>query len=218
MKTQSVWEETKTFFPIFIDRLEKNCNIPGKVCVVGASDGKFVLPLVKRGWYVTAIEINEVVLYGGLIEFPGQERLEIPGLISRLREENLENSVRIIHGNFSDCEMNEPHEAVFTSCSWHYSLNHNVPLKDYIQKMQAIVNCGGIFCAEYMMPCEEKHNKIEHYVREEQLKSYFDQRVWEIWENFYTDVFEEKAHVGNIINHKHRMGFLMAKKVRNTHE
>lgn len=79
--------------------------------------------------------------------------------------------------------------------------------------MQSIVAVGGIFCAEYMMPCEKKHLNIEHYVNEGQLLQYFNEQ-WELLENFYTVLFSEKGHVGNLMDHKHRMGFFMAKKLK----
>ena len=77
--------------------------------------------------------------------------------------------------------------------------------------MQAIVEEGGIFCAEYMMPCEPRHEGKEHYLREGELRKYFA-NDWEVLEEFYTVPFAEKAHVGNLVDHIHRMGFFMAKR------
>ena len=212
MKTISLWEDTKTFFPLFMDRLEKNFPSPGTICIVGASDGKFVLPLAKKGWRVTAIEINRISLYGGIVEFPKNYNINSIGLISRLKKENLDDYVTIVNDNFFSYKVDN-HQAIFTSCSWHYSFNHNVPLITFIEKMQSVIKKDGIFCSEYMMPWEEKHNKIEHYIKEMELLIYFPKPQWEIMENFYTEVFEEKAHVGNLMDHKHRMGFFMSKKI-----
>ena len=54
MPTESVWEDTRTFFPLFLAQIEQRGA--RSVCVVGASDGKFVLPLARRGIQVLAIE------------------------------------------------------------------------------------------------------------------------------------------------------------------
>lgn len=213
MKTKSVWEETKTFFPLFIKKINDSFSTQGKVCIIGASDGKFVIPLVKKGWKVLAIEIDKIAVYGGEVEFPKTGLRKMLGLVQRLRIEKLEKQVEILNDDFLACKLPNLCIGVFTSCSWHYSINHKVPLKVFIERMQSMVAPGGIFCAEYMMPCENKHFIIEHYVKEGQLLQYFDEQ-WEILENFYTEPFDEKAHVGNLVDHKHQMGFFMAKKLK----
>ncbi len=45
MQTQSLWEHTLTFFPQFLATLRERVAPDATVAVVGASDGKFVLPL-----------------------------------------------------------------------------------------------------------------------------------------------------------------------------
>jgi len=210
-KTNSIWEGTKTFFPIFLDRLN-NIHTSGNACVIGAADGKFVIPLAKIGWKVTAIELDAVSLFGGKVELPNGSTYNLPGLQKRLTEENINNFVEIINENFISTNLLKQYKAIFTSCSWHYSLNHKVPLKDYISKMQSIVARNGIFCAEYMMPCEKKHFNIEHYPKEGVIRDYFDTN-WEVIEDFYTEVFVEPAHVCNLSDHKHKMGFFMALKL-----
>ena len=211
MKTRSIWEETKTFFPLFLHVLATHCEPDAPVCVIGAADGKFVVPLAERGWSVVAIELDHVALFGGEVMLPGQGVIHIPGLSGRLKQEGLEQYVTIIEGDLLTCELLDPCPAVFTSCSWHYSRNHTVPIAAFIERMQSLVASGGIFAAEYMMPSEERHLAIEHYVKEGQLARYF-RRGWTIIEDLYTGIFAEKAHVGNPIEHSHRMGFFVAKK------
>lgn len=214
MNTQSLWKDTKTFFSTFSSHLEMDCNCPGSICIFGASDGKFVIPLAEKGWNISAIDIDKDSLYGGKIESPNGIVIPIPGILSRLKERNLEDYVKVYNENFMAWEIDRKYHAIFTSCSWHYSLNHDVPLINIIEKMQSVLGKNGIFCAEYMMPCEEWHYSVEHYVKKNQLKTYFPHNQWEILECFYTDVFEESAHVGNVKDHKHRMGFFIAKKLK----
>jgi len=211
MKTTSVWQETKTFFPLFLNRLNALFPQPGRICIVGASDGKFVLPLAEEGWRVVAIEVDGTALYGGSVEFPGVGQQEMSGLVRRLRLENLEQYVEIVNDDFLACNLPSSCSAIFTSCSWHYSRNHRRPVREFIERMQTTVGYGGIFYAEYMMPCEPWHKGKEHYLKEGDLRRCFA-NDWEVLEEFYTVPFAEKAHVGNLVDHIHRMGFFMAKK------
>lgn len=211
MKTKSVWDETKTFFPLFLKKIEDAFVRPGNICIVGASDGKFVIPLAEIGWRVIAIEVDKTAIYGGMVEFPGKQVREMKGLLGRLDAEGIHGNVETIVGNFLSCELPEACVGVFTSCAWHYSRNRGQPLGVFVERMQSILAPGGVFCAEYMMPCEQRHVGIEHYVQERQLLAHF-QNGWDILEEFYTPVFPEKAHVGTVVDHVHRMGFLMAQK------
>lgn len=211
MKTKSVWEETKTFFPLFLERLKTLFPLPRRVYIVGASDGKFVIPLAEAGWGVIAIEVDKTALYGGYVEIPIIGRQKMMGLTGRLRIENLEQHIEIINADFLTCNLSSLCFGIFTSCSWHYSRNHNRPLGEFIKRMQAVVAEGGIFCAEYMMPCESRHKAKEHYLKEGELRKHFENN-WEVLEEFYTVSFTESAHVGNLVDHIHRMGFFMARR------
>ena len=213
MKTHSFWDKTKTFFPLFVKQLEGSSNTGLTVCVVGASDGKFILPLAEKGYRVKAVELDETALKGGFVNLPSGQVGKMIGLYKRLDEEGLTDKVEVFPSDFLDNTFVLPRtDAIFTSCSWHYSRNHVVPLSNFIQKMQSGVISQGIFCAEYMMPLEEKHFRTEHYVQEGQLRSMFDDN-WQVIDEFYTAPFSEKAHVGNLFDHWHRMGFFMAQKL-----
>lgn len=208
----SVWDSTRTYFPLVLRAVERFFSPPAEVCVVGASDGKFVIPLARRGWRVIAIEMDTVAIDGGLVEFPEKGLMPIAGLAKRLELEGLQEGVEIIRDDFLTCTLPPPCAAVFTSCSWHYSHNHMNPLAVFIKRMQAIVAQHGLFAAEYMMPCEDWHYGTEHYVQEAELRRYFEPGAWCVVDEFYTPPFPEGAHVGNLEEHTHRMGFLMARK------
>ena len=45
MRTTSLWENTLSFFPQFLVTLRESVAAGATVAVVGASDGKFALPL-----------------------------------------------------------------------------------------------------------------------------------------------------------------------------
>lgn len=211
MKNKSIWEETKTFFPLFFDFLNSYKNNNLKICIIGASDGRFVIPLVKK-FKVIAIEKNNFLVNGGEIKVKNK-KINLLGLKKRLLVEGISRRAKIIEEDFLNLKQNLKVDAVFTSCTWDSSVNHAKPLKEYINKMQKMVKVSGIFCAEYMMPCEEKHKNIEHFLSEREINRFF-KRNWLIMEEFYTPVFKDKPHFGKPVVHNHRMGFIIAKKLK----
>jgi hypothetical protein len=103
----------------------------------------------------------------------------------------------------------DPADAVWTSCSWHYSINHRRPLGDFLTMMQTLCRPdGGVLGAEYMMPVHPRHLASEHYPEAGELRRYF--AGWDIiWET-YTPPFLEDPHVEQLHQHIHRMGLLIA--------
>lgn len=210
MQTQSLWEHTLTFFPQFLTTLRERVTPDAIVAVVGASDGKFVLPLAAAGYDVVAIERDAVALHGGDVHLPGDSRAQALGLIDRLKLEELHDRVRVVENDFLDgAPLDLQCEAVWTSCSWHYSANHHRPLADFVDRMQRLVRPGGVFGAEFMMPVERRHHMIEHYTSPERLRHHF-LGDWEVLLTLRTNVFTERPHVGQLHDHTHRMGLLMA--------
>lgn len=207
MVTASAWEDTRTFFPLFLNQIERRGA--RSVGVVGASDGKFVLPLARRGIQVIAIECNQTAVDGGPVTVPGPVETVMPGLRERLAEEGLTDRVTIVRVNVMDIAEELTADAVWTSCSWHYSINHGRPLAEFINAMSQLCRPnGGILGAEYMMPVEPRHFAIEHYPGEGQVRGYLS--GWQVdWET-YTPAFVEAPHVEQLTEHVHRMGLIIA--------
>lgn len=178
--------------------------------MVGASDGKFVIPLAASGYYVVAIERNAAALDGGVVELPGGTRGRMQGLRRRLVVEGLSHQVKIFEGDILTLQDIPKCDAVWTSCSWHYSVNHGRPLGNFIQRMQSLCKVSGLFGAEYMMPVEPRHHEIEHYLEEGEIRRYMaDWRI--LWET-YTPPFVEPPHVEQLAPHVHRMGLVVAER------
>lgn len=102
-----------------------------------------------------------------------------------------------------------PAGAVWTSCSWHYSVNHRRPLGDFIEAICRLCHPGGgLFGAEYMMPVEPRHFGLEHYASLGVVRGYLP--GWSVdWES-YTPQFVEDPHVGQPSEHLHQMGLIIA--------
>jgi SAM-dependent methyltransferase len=212
MRTSSLWEHTLTIFPQFLSAAHEHIPPGSRVAVVGASDGKFVLPLAAAGYRVTAIERDPLALHGGEVRLPGDITTSAPGLIARLKAEGIQDQVQIAEQDFLTARP--PYgqcDAVWTSCSWHYSVNHHRPLLDFVGRMQEIVRPGGLFAAEFMMPTQPRHFTTEHYVSPERLSRHFA-GGWTILLTLRTSEFTERAHVGQLRDHTHRMGLLIAQR------
>jgi SAM-dependent methyltransferase len=210
MRTFSLWEQTLTFFPQFLATLGQYAPPGGSITVVGASDGKFVLPLAASGYRVVAIERDPLALHGGDIRLPADITALAQGLIARVECEGLQDCVQVVEEEFLAAAPSlVPCDAIWTSCSWHYSVNHQRPLAEFVGRMQHLVRPGGLFGAEFMMPVEEKHFVIEHYTSPERLSRHFAEG-WTVLLTLRTSEFREKAHIGQLQDHVHRMGLLLA--------
>ncbi|MEU3523305.1 class I SAM-dependent methyltransferase [Streptomyces sp. NPDC038707] len=210
MQTQSLWEHTLTFFPQFHAVLRERVAPDSTVAVVGASDGKFVLPLAAAGYRVVAIERDALAVHGGEVRLPGGSQVHAMGLADRLKLEELHGRVQVIEEDFLAWEpLDMPCEAVWTSCSWHYSANHHRPLAEFVDRMQRLVRPGGVFGAEFMMPVEKRHHLVEHYTSPERLRPHFLDD-WDVLLTLRTNEFTERPHIGQPHDHTHRMGLLLA--------
>ncbi|WP_405998511.1 class I SAM-dependent methyltransferase [Streptomyces sp. NBC_00829] len=210
MQTQSLWEHTLTFFPRFLATLRERVAPDATVAVVGASDGKFVLPLAAAGYRVVAIERDAVALHGGEVHLPGDNHAHATGLIDRLKLEELHDRVRVVEEDFLQGEpLKVPCDAVWTSCSWHYSANHHRPLAEFVDRMQRLVGPGGLFGAEFMIPVDKRHHLVEHYTSPERLRHHFIGN-WDVLLTLRTNEFTERAHIGQLKDHTHRMGLFLA--------
>ena len=166
-----------------------------RVLVVGASDGKFVEPLLARGHYVVAIDPDAAAL---------------DRLVGRLATARLSDRLEIIAADILDLDVVPEADACWTSCSWHYSRNFRRPLSDFIDAMAGSLAAGGWFGAEYMMPVALPHVRAEHYLEPGEIWRYIP-GFTNLWEA-YTPTFIEEPHPGQAKEHVHRMGFVVAQK------
>ncbi|MET9398509.1 SAM-dependent methyltransferase [Kitasatospora sp. NPDC002965] len=210
MQTRSLWEHTLTFFPQFLAALKEHAPRDATVAVIGASDGKFVLPLAAAGYRVIAVERDPLALHGGEVHLPGTAHAHATGLIDRLRLEDLYDRVQVVEQDFLGSEpLDRLCDAVWTSCSWHYSVNHRRPLAEFVARMQFLVRADGLFGAEFMMPVEARHHLVDHYTSPEKLSRHFT-GAWNVLLTLRTAEFTERAHLGRLQDHTHRMGLLLA--------
>ncbi len=205
---RSIWDGTKTYFPLLKEKVKgKSLDI----CIVGASDGRFVIPLALNGHKVLAIENDPMSLDGCFIEINGSTKQYL-GIVEKVKNLNLEKSVTISESSFMDFQTNNKFDVVFTSSSWDCGKNDGTVVEDFVKKMQNLVKQDGILCAEYMMKFEEIHLNNPNLLEVGEINKFFN-NDWEILDEFYTSVFNDIPHIKKLTIHKHKMGFIMLKKL-----
>ena len=236
MKTKSIWGQTPSRLYRLIklaDERFKNEN--WTACIVGCSDGKFLIPFARAHHKVVGYDIDTIDLFGGEKDFPIYEkRKKIPkydrnfkspnypletrkirGLQERIEIEKLEDYARIEERNFYENPPKEKFNVVFTSCSLHYTINNKFSLQDKINKLKNIVENGGILYIDYKMALEEEDFEsfpnYKFFRNGEAAKFLGD--GWKIISNYEQKkpVFEA-AHVVTSYDHFHRFGYLLAIK------
>ena len=239
MKTKSAWGNSPKRIYNIIRKLEgqKLDNI--NVCIVGCSDGKFVLPFARHNIKVIGYAIDKVALYGGMKFFPIHredierkkyvssndkpifpeipcEQREIMGLKKRLEVEKLNSFVTIREQDFYRSETTEKFDLVFTSCSIQYKCNRDIGIHAMLSKLKKSVKIGGYLYMDYMMPLEDSHTwKSELFLRTGQIYELFD----ESWKIEYVRESKtpilELAHVDRPSDHFHRFGYVLARRLKN---
>lgn len=236
MKTKSIWgnppKRLYKLIKIGEDKWGKNF----KACIVGCSDGKFLLPFARKEINVTGYDIDDVALYGGYKDFPivkkkkkynysrnfqsqdfQLENKRVYGITERIKIENLERFTKIEKRDFYKSKNEENFDIVFTSCSLHYSVNQDFTLEYKTKKLQDIVCVGGYLYIDYMMAIEEDDYKLfpkNKFYRKGEIKKYFDDS-WEIIsirENNGPSF--EGAHVDCVRDHFHRFGYILARRIK----
>lgn len=234
MKTKSIWGNPPTRIYKLMNLAEKEFGKEYKACIVGCSDGKFLMPFARNKVKVTGYDIDKIDLYGGMKEFPIRpgnpkfkyspnfvspkyelQPIEVLGVIKRVELEGLQEYAKIEERNFYKNPPKEKFDVVFTSCSLHYTINNIFTLKEKIDLLKDIVKKNGLLYIDYMMALDESdYEKYPDYkfFRNREALEYLG-KDWEII-SYYEQknpVFEA-GHVVTTEDHFHRFGYLLAKR------
>ena len=235
-KTKSIWGNPPKRLYKLINLAEQSFDNNFSSCIVGCSDGKFLMPFARKGHLVVGYDIDNIAMFGGEKDFPIRndnhkykysndfvsinyplEKRKVAGLKERLDIEHLSHKAKIELLDFYKNTPNEKFDVVFTSCSLHYSVNSCFNLQEKIEKLQSIVNINGYLYIDYMMAIEEndysKYPK-EKFFRKGEILNYFEDN-WEIIhlkENNFSSF--EAAHVDCTIDHFHRFGYILARRLK----
>ena len=239
MRTKSIWGKSPSRIYGFKGLIEEQFGNNATVCIVGACDGKFVMPFLRSGMTVTAYELDKVAIYGGQKEFPvlrghiqkveyvhnpyrnpiykkiPSEYRKIVGLKKRAELEGVNDLLTIVEDNFYKNPPSHQYNAVFTSCSIPYPCNFDIPVSEIFNSLLSSVCKGGYLYMDYMMPLEDCHEwRPAHYLRRGDAHKYIDKADWKIIHIYEMSrpIFEA-AHVDRPEDHFHRFGYVLAKRI-----
>ena len=236
MKTKSIWGAPPTRLYKLINKAKKEWGNNFTACIVGCSDGKFLMPFVRKHIHVTGYDIDDIALYGGIKKFPiikekskyqyspnfiskefELEDKKVLGVIDRLSFEGLSEYATIEKRDFYRNVPQVKFNVVFTSCSLHYSANKDFTLEDKTKKLQSIVLPNGYLYIDYMMAIDENDYEAypaQKFYRKKEILNYFDDnwKVISIKEN-NAPTFEG-AHVDCVRDHFHRFGYILVRRIK----
>lgn len=234
MKTKSIWGSPPTRLYKLLNLSKQTWGKNFTVCIVGCSDGKFLMPFARDGIKVTGYDIDDIALYGGYKEFPivkekikyqyvpnfeskefELETKKVLGIIERLQIEKIESYADIEKRDFYRMVPDKKFNVVFTSCSLHYSANQDFTLEEKTKKLQEIVLPEGYLYIDYMMAIDENDYltyPTSKFYRKKEIIGYFDEN-WEIvsYKENNNPTFEG-AHVDCVKDHFHRFGYILARR------
>ena len=236
MRTKSIWGNPPTRIYKLLNMAKKEWGTNFTTCIVGCSDGKFLMPFARKKIFVTGYDIDDIALFGGYKDFPivdkkikcnyisnfkskeyKLENKRVYGIVERLAMENLTKYARIEKKDFYREKINEKFNVVFTSCSLHYSANKDFTLEEKTKKLQDVVLPGGYLYIDYMMAIDEDdyvNYPLVKFYRKNEIIKYFD-NDWKIisYRENNNPSFEG-AHVDCVRDHFHRFGYILAKRCK----
>ena len=235
MRTKSIWGNPPTRI-YNIQNLLKKEKGEFTTCIVGCSDGKFLMPFARNKNFVVGYDIDEIALFGGKKMFPIKkddekfeyskdfvskdfelEERKVVGLVERLEIEGCSHFAKIELRDFYRNVPDEEFDLVFTSCSLHYTKNKEFTLEDKINKLKQITKKDGYLYIDYMMAIDESdyenYSEVKFF-RKGEIRKFFDES-WEILRLVENNkpTFEP-AHVDCVKDHFHRFGYLLARRVK----
>jgi hypothetical protein len=236
MKTKSIWGNPPKRLYKLLNMGYYTWGNDYEACIVGCSDGKFLMPFARKHIKVTGYDIDSIALFGGEKDFPivdkkvtykydpnfkskefKLETRRVYGVLERLAMEEISNYAHIEKRDFYRDVPNKKFNIVFTSCSLHYSANKDFTLEDKTKKLQSIVKKDGLLYMDYMMAIDENDYETypkEKFFRKGEILNYFDDK-WEIISVRENDKPSfEGAHVDCVRDHFHRFGYLLARRVK----
>lgn len=236
MKTKSIWGNPPKRLYKLINIGLKNWNKNFEACIVGCSDGKFLLPFARAGIKVTGYDIDDVALFGGIKDFPIIEKKEkykystdfiskdyklikkhVLGITKRLEMEKISQYAFIEKRDFYKNVCDKKFDIVFTSCSLHYTVNKDFSLKDKTDKLKSIVEVGGLLYIDYMMAIDENNYELypkEKFYRKGEILNYFDDNWQILYHRENNNPTFEGAHVDCPRDHFHRFGYILVRRIK----
>lgn len=167
-KTKSIWTAPHNRFYNFLNYTQKN-NLDKNLLVIGCSDGTYAIPAAKRGYKVTALDVDKESIYGGNDIEIGGKVFKYLGLKKRIElEGDIEDKIEYEICNYMDYNTTKKFSLIFTSGSIHYACNSKYDIKKMIFKMIDMLETNGVLLLEYI--CKDNNtDKDRHFVSKKEV-------------------------------------------------
>lgn len=193
-----------------IYKLEKEMGKSFSVLIPDCYDGYCVMPMAIRNKTVDCFETNHILLDGGIID--GYNTI---GLRKKIANANVKQNVTIINENFYTKRIEKQYDYVYCYRSLHLNRNMDIRMNVKIRKLLSSVKTGGYIYILYYL-AKDSSDYINYpsnqYLREHDIKKYFDLNRWDIIFNIENYKRLHGPHPFNKKKHYHITGVLLAKK------
>ncbi|MDO0924226.1 hypothetical protein QQY24_01895 [Streptomyces sp. TG1A-8] len=201
----SYWGKYFTYFPAltrYVPLGDYARLTRPRACVLGASDGKFALPLLRAGWEVVAIETDELFLGGGELDLLDGHHV-VTGLRDRLAAEHLADRCTIVEQDYMTVPAEGDFQLVMGSGLWSMAPNRAHSLQALIDHAMDMVAPGGIFFGDYLIGLNDEERECGYYPETEVMEKIVDRPGWTLFENADLGIHGE-SHLGYEQWHYHR--------------
>ncbi|MCX5195073.1 class I SAM-dependent methyltransferase [Streptomyces sp. NBC_00249] len=213
MKTSSLWGKPQSRYYSYLARIEaaEAAKAP-TLAVIGCADGKYVLPAARKGFEVWAVDVDDIAVNGGVKQDASGE-VQVPGLVSRVKQEDLSDRVEVTCGDFMDFPRPGQFDAVFTSGALQYSFNSRHRLAGMVDAVCDLVRVGGLVYFDYMLPLEKKYKGRENCPEAQWWKDHFAGRSdFQVLHHRVLPPVLDKAHIEFPVDHYHQWGHLLVRR------
>ena len=176
VKTKGVWKHPLRRFYKFLEYCDKR-NLPKTILIVGSADGNLAIAAAKRGFKVTAVEMNEKLIFGGEPVLIDGKWVEVKGMLKRIElEGDIDGLIEYKLGDYMDLDETKKYSLIFTSNSIHYPENLKYSAEELVGKMVNLLDDDGFLLLEYIHESEESKKYKGHYLNKGQMKKILEDR------------------------------------------
>ncbi|MGW7003165.1 hypothetical protein ACWGCW_10125 [Streptomyces sp. NPDC054933] len=201
----SYWGKYYSYFPAlsrYIPLGEYARRVRPRACVLGVSDGKFALPLLRAGWEVVGVETDQLFLTGGELDLIDGHH-DIVGLYDRLATEGFEDRCTVVEQDYMTLPAEADFQLVMGSGLWSMPPNRAHKLQELIHHAMNMVAPGGIFFGEYLIALNDDERECGYYPDTAGMEQIVTRPGWELFENADLGIHGE-SHLGYEQWHYHR--------------
>lgn len=176
IKTKGVWGHPLKRFYKLLNYCEEH-DLPKNILIIGSADENLAIAAAKRGFKVTAIEMNESLVYGGEPILVDGKLVENIGMLKRIElEGDIDGLIKYYVGDYMTIDTHEKYSLIFTSNSIHYPENFKYEARDLVGKLVDMLVDDGLLLLEYVHESEESKKYKGHYLNKKKMKDILDAR------------------------------------------